>query len=124
MPLTRNQNRALECMLMTASIAEAARLAGLSDRTLHRYMRDPAFADALKQRRGELSQETAIGRLVLARRGLQALMGLLEDPDTAPAIVARVGIAAQDIAKQVELADLAEQLTAIEADIAEIRRAR
>jgi len=114
--LTRNQERALDALLQAATVADAARLCGLSDRTLWRYLRDPAFAEALRQRRAEATQETTTGLVVLARRGREALFELLQDPDTPPAILARVGIAAQDLARQaVELEDLLARIDALEA---------
>lgn len=114
--LNRNQQLALDALLDAASVAEAARACGLSDRTLWRYLRDPAFADALKRRRAEAVQENTTGLVVLARRGREALFELLDDEETPPAILARIGLAAQDLAREaVELEDVLERLDALEA---------
>lgn len=114
--LTRNQERALDALLDAPSMAAAARLIGLSDRTLRRYMAQPAFADELRRRRAVLAQEAATGLVVLARRGREALAGLLEDPNTPPAILARVGIAAQDLARQaLDQDDILARIDALEA---------
>lgn len=114
--LTRNQERALDVLLDAASVAEAARLCGLSDRTLWRYLRDPAFSEELRRRRAVLAQEATTGLAVLARRGREALAGLLEDPNTPRAILARVGIAAQDLARQaLDQDDILARIDALEA---------
>lgn len=114
-PLSRNQERAIDAMLQTSSMADAARVAGIGYRTIKRYMGQPAFVEELKRRRAEVTQETTTGLVVLARRGAEALHELLEDPDTPPSIIARVGIAAQDMARQaVELEDVLARLEVLE----------
>jgi phage terminase small subunit len=46
--LTTNQQRALDALLTTGTITEAAKVAGCGRRTLYRWMAEPSFAAALR----------------------------------------------------------------------------
>lgn len=56
--LSANQQRALQGLLTTTSIAAAAREAGLSEKTVRRYLADPAFAQEYREQRALALQET------------------------------------------------------------------
>ncbi len=64
--LTHRQQAVLPVMAATPSLAEAARVAGFSERTLRRWLEDDHFRDELTR----LRQESAS----LARQELQGLM--------------------------------------------------
>jgi hypothetical protein len=61
--LTRNQRRAIAALIKHKSITDAADSCGLTDRTLHRYLDDPVFCQALTQAEGQAIDE-ATRRLV------------------------------------------------------------
>src|SRR5262245_752551 len=63
--LTRKQEAAIAAMLTEPTLTAAAALAGVSERTLRRWVRQPSFAAAYRQDRRELV-DTAIGRVQAA----------------------------------------------------------
>ena len=63
--LTRGQRRALQALLAHSTVAEAAKAAALSERTLYRYLADTTFQDALRAEQERL--------LAMTRRRLTAL---------------------------------------------------
>lgn len=79
--MTPNQLKAIPALLATPSVAAAARAAGLSRETLHRWLRDPAFRSRLDRTRAEAFAHTlrAVPRLFELATG--ALRRLLRDPD-------------------------------------------
>ena len=56
--LTRGQRRALQALLAHSTVAEAAKAAGLCERTLFRYLAEPTFRDALQQEQDRLLSAT------------------------------------------------------------------
>lgn len=63
--LNPKQERAITALLSTSRLNEAARLAGVSDSTLGRWLRDAAFKERLRQERGE-AIGAAVGSLQVA----------------------------------------------------------
>jgi hypothetical protein len=63
--LSRKQEQAVAALLTEASIGDAARAAGVGDKTLRRWLALPAFAAAYRRTRRELL-ETAVGRIQAA----------------------------------------------------------
>ena len=61
--LNRRQRAALVALVMCPTVKDAARQAGVTRRTLERYMADPVFAEALRREQGRLL------RLGVARLG-------------------------------------------------------
>ena len=51
--LTHRQYRAIECLVMSKTIADAARKAGVGRATLYRWLKDPAFRAAYERRLAE-----------------------------------------------------------------------
>ena len=123
--LSRNQRLALDALMNAPSVAAAARIAGLSECTLWRYLRDPAFRDALKERQAEVNRATTGGLVVLSSKAVGALTKLLDDPETDPAIVARVGLGALKARREaIQLEAMAEEMAAIEAQLEEVVNAQ
>jgi transposase len=69
------QKRALAALLVEKSTRDAAASVGLSEKTLYRYLQDPAFQGALKQAQDDLTRD-AVRRLTA---GLGAALGALEE---------------------------------------------
>jgi hypothetical protein len=96
------------------SVKDAARTAGLGERTAYRRVADPAFRQAVSQARADLLAR-AVGVLADgATEAAETLRALLKaDSDS---VRARAAVALLDAAmKGVELSDLAERLAALEA---------
>lgn len=64
--LSNNQIHALPYMTSSRTFAEAAEKAGISPRTIHRWMNDPAFREEYERQRDEAA--------AIARAALRALM--------------------------------------------------
>ena len=78
----RNQRRALEALLSTNTITEAAELCGLTTKTLSRYLQDPAFAAELDQREIERLGEVRNVLLNSRHEALQVLKDIWSGKDT------------------------------------------
>ena len=52
--LTTNQRRALEALLREPTVRAASAASNLNERTIYRYLRDPAFRAELRARQGEI----------------------------------------------------------------------
>jgi DNA-binding MurR/RpiR family transcriptional regulator len=118
--LTAKQERALATLVAQPTIAAAAKVLGVGETTLYRYMRDAQFSDALKRaRRDAVSQLTT--RLQAGASGMAGVLQSIAEDATAPAS-ARVSAARSVIdytLKAVELEDLSERLDALEKAINE-----
>lgn len=108
--LSRNQKRALAAILANKSLTAAAEVCGLSEKTLRRYMDDPAFQQALQQAESELitgARRRLISGLDTALDTLAALasgFGGVSNSDQRHAAVAWVKLWLQ-LRDQVEIED-------------------
>lgn len=77
-PLTIRHQRAIAAMVSTSTLEAAAKTAGLSRRTLHRYCEDPEFREAV-QEANRLAYEEALYRAhAAAGTAISALTSILE----------------------------------------------
>lgn len=82
--LTAKQRTALQALLTCRTIAEAIKQSGLSEATLYRYRKDPAFAEALRQAERDLfddglrmllaDQRDNLGNIMLLRNKSESEM--------------------------------------------------
>lgn len=93
--LTDRQRFALNALLAGATQRQAAQTAGVSDRTLRAWQRDPRFELALRRARGQLWAGIAAELIAGAREASAFLDTVLQD-ESAPALArvaaARVGL--------------------------------
>ena len=73
--LTRGMQRAIPALLESNTVAEAAETAGLGERTIYRYLNDPAFKAELRRRQAQILDQT-VATMVGGRA--QALAALRE----------------------------------------------
>ena len=100
--LSFRQQAALPVIAAAPSLAQAARDAGIEDRTLRRWLQEPQFAGQLAALR---QQSVVIAReelSTLARRGMSVFADAMDDPD--PAI--RLRAARYALSHAVQLAEL------------------
>ena len=107
--LSFRQQAALPVIAAAPSLSRAARAAGIDEKTLRRWLRDPRFADRL----ADLRQQSAIiareELSSLARRGMAVFAEAMADPD--PAIRVRAARYALSYAVQLtEMQNLAASL--------------
>jgi hypothetical protein len=126
MPRTRkNTDEALLTALACgATVDSAAYSAGMSARTVHRRLQEPAFLERLQQVRTDMIGRTAA---MLTAAGLESVKTLLNlQQATSPAGV-RLGAARSILELGVKLreaSELAQRLAALEAQMHEARGAK
>ena len=79
--LTSRQQGALPIIAAAPSIAQAARDCRLSESTIRRWLRDPAFAEELDLLRQEYAGQVSQQCTGLMLRGMNVLAEAMEDPD-------------------------------------------
>ena len=79
--LTSRQQGALPVIAAAPTIAQAARDCRLSESTLRRWLRDPAFAEELDLLRQEYAHQVSQQCLGLILRGMNVLAEAMDDPD-------------------------------------------
>ncbi|MEQ8771051.1 MAG: hypothetical protein RIB60_11145 [Phycisphaerales bacterium] len=117
--LTAAQERAVFALLAEPSVAAAATAAKVGERSLHRWLRDPAFLDEYRRARREAFSQ-AIG--LTQRSSAAAVATLLRIMHDASATwSARVQAASQVLRfarESIELDDLAARVETLERDLA------
>jgi hypothetical protein len=113
--LTGKQGRAVEALLREPTAARAAALAGVNERTIRRWSREPAFRAALlRGRRDAFGQAVGLTQRY-APVAVAALVKVLQDPAAgASAKVAAAGVLLRFGREGIELDDLAERLERLE----------
>jgi hypothetical protein len=109
--------RLLEELLRGAKLVDAAKAAGVSERTARRRLGDPAFRARLDTGRRELVGLVVARLGSLADKAADTLSELLEDPTPAPQRLGAAREALRHLSTFAELADsheLAERLSALE----------
>ena|SRR3712207_1012470 len=114
--LTPKQEKAVACLLATATITDAAQRAGVGETTLYRWLKEPDFAAAYRDARREAVGQ-AIARLQHLSAAAAFVLATTMAERSTPAIV-KVQAASKilDLAiRTVELEDLEERIAALEA---------
>ena len=112
--LSANQHRALQALLSTPTITEAAEKCGLTRKTLHAYLNDPAFSEAYHAERERLVEETISGLQKIGTKAVGVLHGALKDPD----VNARIRAARAILDFTFKVAEIAE----LKREVEEIKR--
>ncbi|MFM8320970.1 MAG: transposase family protein [Chloroflexota bacterium] len=113
--LTPRQQRTIAALLQARNVSDAARMAGVGERTLYRWMGDPLFRAALASAEGDAIDQ-ATRRLVGLQDGaIDLLQAMLEDPTAAAAVRLRAAQSVLDyLLKLRELRDVEARLAALE----------
>ena len=121
--MNSRQQAFLEAMLAESTIQQAAKVAGISRNTAHRYLNDPSFQGELSKRRNE-----SIGEAVqYLKRNLskcsEELVKIIEDPDTAAQVrinaVNAVFSAYRNLGEAAEIQARLEQIEAMLLEVEE-----
>src|SRR5262245_59396765 len=113
--LNPRQERAIEALLTSATQKKAAEKAGIGERTLKRWLAEPAFAAAYRQARREVV-EHAVGILQqLAGRAVATLGGLMGAEHGEGVRCRAAAIVLEQSLRGVELGDLLVRVEALEA---------
>jgi hypothetical protein len=123
MPRTRKKTDEvlLSALACGATVDSAAHAAGMSARTVHRRLQEPAFQGRLQQARTDMIQRTAA---MLTAAGLESVKTLLNLQQAASPAGVRLGAARSILelgAKLREASELAQRLASLEAQVHEAR---
>lgn len=113
--LPAKQQKALTALLNSSTVPEAAKACGLSEATLHRYLREDVFKSYYRRARSEIV-EHAIVQLQrdcgVASRTLRAVCENTEAPASARVAAAKAIL--EGAVKAVELQDLVSRIDELE----------
>lgn len=123
--LTHRQQAAVRALLACKSVAEAAQRAGVGERTLYRWLADPAFRAALSAAEGDLLDAATRRLLGLQEGAIEVFEAVLKDASAAPSARLRAAQAVLDhLLKLRELRDVEQRLTALEQAVGQQARQR
>jgi hypothetical protein len=114
--LTAKQAQALRSLLAKPSIAEAAKDAGVTVRTIYRWLGEPAFKQALTQAEDQ-AINAATRRLVgISEVAVAVIASIMADRNVTASTRLRAACAVlENLLKLVELRNLSERIAALEA---------
>jgi len=116
--LTPRQRRAVESLLATGDVTEAAAAAGVVRQTVHRWLDQDAFKAALRE--GEAAKLEALSRSLvrLGNKAAGALEAALDDQTAQPGAKVRAAdVVLARLLQLKELTDLEERLTYLEEEM-------
>jgi len=114
--LSTKQRKALEALLQTGEVSHAATVAGVSRDTIYRWMKQPAFASAVRHAEAQAIDEVSRVLIRLSRSAVGTLAAAMADREGpfGPRIRA-ADITLSRLLQVRELAVLEERLAALEA---------
>ena len=116
--LTKGQRRAIEALLNTKSVREAAELAELGERTVFRYLGDPFFRQQLSAAEGDLIDQATRRLLALQGAALDTFEGVLANEEASDTVRLRAAQSVLDsLLKLRELRNIEARLVALESAI-------
>ena len=113
--LTTNQRRALRALLACSTVADAAKEAGLGQRTIYRYLASASFKAELRARQDETISAATAALSGLAGTAIETLRAVLADPDASHAVRVRCALGVLEQRRRIgELDDLTERVKKLE----------
>jgi len=114
--LSPKQRRAVEALLSTGEVAAAAREAGINRASLHRWLKEPAFLQAVREAEAAALDELSRLLVRLGRTAAATLAKAMSDP--AVPWATRVRAADASLSRLLQLRELAT----LEARVTELER--
>ena len=119
--LTTKQARAVAALLTAPTTSEAARCAGVGERTLWTWLGDSVFQDALQREQDAVIAGAVRGLVSELAKSHQVMRDLRDGDDSAPSLKLRAARALDDSClKWLELADVQRRLDRLETAISEL----
>ena len=113
--LTTNQRRALRALLACPTVAQAAKQAGLGQRTIYRYLSTDVFKAELRKRQDETISAATAALSGLTGTAIETLRDVLADPVASHAVRVRCALGVLDQRRRIgELDDLSERVARLE----------
>lgn len=118
--LSPRQTALIVSLVSGGDIASACVDAGIARRTGHRWLKEPAFAAALRSAETEVLTATSRRLALLGARAVQVLSDVLDDPEAPPTVRVRAADAVLSrLLALRESVQLEERISAIEVMLAE-----
>lgn len=116
--LTTNQKKAIRALLASPTIRSAAQACGLNEKTVARYLKQPAFRAALNAAEGDLL-DSATRRLIAAlAANIDTMEAVRDDTDAPSGVRLRAAqVATEQAGRLRELRNVEDRLAALEAAI-------
>lgn len=108
--MTPKQETALAALIANPERKAAAKAAGITDRTLRNYFKDPEFAAAYKQAYDEILQDAVAEGKQLLHTSMRTFKDVMQNGDTSAARVSAARSAAEITMKLTEQTDILSQL--------------
>lgn len=117
--LSQKQKSVLASLLGGLSVAQASKNAGVTDRTVYRWLSDPSFQAELRRREQEVVERTTRRLLALAETALDGLQLVLEEPGSRGAGVRlrAVQVSLEQFLKFRDVFDIEERLSRLERQV-------
>ena len=113
--LTPTQQRSVQALLTAKSVSEAALVAHVGERTLFRWLTEPAFRAALAAAEGDLLDAATRRLLGLQDAAIETFSDILKDAEAGEAVRLKAAQAVLDyLLKMRELRNVEQRLTALE----------
>jgi predicted nuclease with RNAse H fold len=113
--LTPKQHQAIQALIAQSSIPSAATSAGVSVRSLYRWLDEPAFRLALNTALDMSIDAAARGMVRLTEKAIQVVETALDDTELHPATRLRAAdLVLSNMLKLAELRTLAQRVAALE----------
>lgn len=113
--LTRNQRRAMVALLRQRTIGDAAASIGFNERTLRRWLREPAFLLALRQLEGNAIADAVRALVVDLANNHDIMRSIRDDPNNSESVRLRSAVALDNsLLKWRELLDVEDRLASLE----------
>ena len=116
--ITQKQKAALQALMQFTSRKEAATAAGIAERTLREYLRDPAFIAELNRLYDDWMDECTRELQQAVKLAIQTLKGSLTDEEASvPAKIAAAKAILETAPKYLEVNNILPRIEALEKDM-------
>lgn len=118
------KEKAIEALLREPNTAQAAKAAGISEATIHRYLKEPAFREAYKRTRAQLLDNTVTVLMAVSLEAVKTLQAIMSDKESP--VPCRLGAARSLLEwsfKGREMLEYEERLRVLEETVKVIGRA-
>ena len=113
--LSTRQVRAIEALLTSATITEAAEACGIGRRTLHTWLEDPSFRAALATAESDAISEAVRGLVGDMRENFSTMRQIRRDSESEILRLRAAALLDASLLKWREIASIEERLVALEA---------
>lgn len=112
---TPKQQKSIEALVLTGSVTEAAKVAGVNRKTVHAWLKQPAFKLALKEAEAEALDNLSRELVSLSSEATATLRGVMGDDSAGLGHKLRAAdITLANLLKIRELAGLEDRVTRLE----------